>query len=230
MNRYLARVLTTPKAGAMDYQRLYEFRFRGVDPSRREAVWSAITEYLYQELGRPRRVLDPAAGRGEFINAIPAEERWAVDQVAYDEGGPGPGVELIVSDVMEAELPEDHFNLVFVSNFLEHLPDQNAIAAFLAKMRTHVAPGGRIAVMGPNYRYCSRTYWDFADHSVALTHLAVQEHLYAAGFHLVRTNPQFIPYSFTGRLPASKRLTALYLRRPLAWRVLGKQFLVVGAK
>jgi len=230
VNRYLARVLTTPKAGAMDYRRLYEFRFRAVEPSRREAVWSAISEYLYQELGRPRRVLDPAAGRGEFINAIPAEERWAVDQVAYDEGGPGTDVELIVSEVMEAELPEDRFDLVFVSNFLEHLPDQTAIAAFLAKMRTHVAPGGRIAVMGPNYRYCSRTYWDFADHSVALTHLAVQEHLHTAGFHLVRTNPQFIPYSFTGRLPASKRLTALYLRQPLAWRVLGKQFLVVGAK
>lgn len=54
----------------MDYQRLYEYRFRNVDESRRDAVWSAIGDYVYEQLGRPRRVLDPAAGRGEFINAI----------------------------------------------------------------------------------------------------------------------------------------------------------------
>jgi SAM-dependent methyltransferase len=214
----------------MDYQRLYAYRFRAVDERRREAVWSAIAEYVYEQLGRPRRVLDPAAGRGEFINAVPAGERWAVDQVAYAAGGPDSGVKLVVADVMAAELPSAHFDLVFVSNFLEHLPGQEAIAAFLAKMRRHVAPGGRIAIMGPNYRYCAKEYWDFADHIVALTHRAVQEHLYTAGFRVTRTNPQFIPYSFTGRLPASKRLTALYLRQPLAWRLLGKQFLVVGEK
>src|SRR3954452_13051000 len=223
-------MLTERKPFAMDYQRLYEYRFRAVDETRRQAVWSAISEFLYTELGRPRRVLDPAAGRGEFINALPAEERWAVDQVAYEEGGPDPDVRLLVSDVMEADLPAEHFDLIFVSNFLEHLPDQTAIAAFLARMHGHTAPGGRLAVMGPNYRYCSRTYWDFADHSVALTHLAVEEHLYTAGFEVTRTEPRFLPYSFTGRLPASKHLTSTYLRRPLAWRLLGKQFLVVGAK
>jgi SAM-dependent methyltransferase len=214
----------------MDYQRLYEFRFRNVDERSREAVWSAISEFLYDELGRPQRVLDPAAGRGEFINAIPAPERVAVDQVAYEEGVLDPGVKQIVSDVMDADLPEDHFDLAFVSNFLEHLLGQEAIADFLVKMHRHLAPGGRIAVMGPNYRYCSREYWDFADHTVALTHRAIVEHLHTAGFDVVRTEPRFIPYSFTGRLPASKRLTQLYLRQPAAWRLFGKQFLVVGTK
>ena len=36
--------------------------------------------------------------------------------------------------MMDAELPEDHFDGVYVSNFLEHLHDQEAIAAFLEKM------------------------------------------------------------------------------------------------
>lgn len=222
MNRY--------RAAAMDYERLYEFRFRNVDERSREAVWSAIGQYLYEQLGHPQRVLDPAAGRGEFINAVPAAERVAVDQVAYQEGVLDPGVDLIVSDVMQADLPENHFDLVFVSNFLEHLPGQEAIAAFLSKMHGHVAPGGRIAIMGPNYRYAYREYWDFADHIVALTHRAINEHLHMAGFTVARTEPRFIPYSFTGRLPASKRLTELYLRQPLAWRLFGKQFLVVGSK
>ena len=30
-------------------------------------------------------MLDPAAGRGEFLNSISATERWAVDEVDYDQ-------------------------------------------------------------------------------------------------------------------------------------------------
>jgi hypothetical protein len=73
-------------------------------------------------------------------------------------------------------------------------------------------------------------YWDFADHVIALTHRAVEEHLYAAGYQPLRTIKRFLPYSFTGSLPASGRLTAAYLRLPFAWRVFGKQFLVLAEK
>src|SRR5437588_2791747 len=118
----------------MDYQRLYEFRFRDVDQSTRAAVWAEIAPYLHERLGRPARVLDPAAGRGEFINAVPAPERWAIDQVAYAEGTYDKGVRAIVSDVFDAALPAEHFGGVFVSNFLEHLTSQEAVAAFLGRM------------------------------------------------------------------------------------------------
>ena len=84
--------------------------------------------------------------------------------------------------------------------------------------------------MGPNFRYCSDQYWDCADHYIALTHVAIEEHLYAAGFEPVRTEPRFLPYSFRGLLPPSARLTAAYLRARPAWRLLGKQFLVIGQK
>ncbi len=83
-------------------------------------------------------------------------------------------------------------------------------------------------MLGPNFRYCSKQYFDFADHVLALTHVAVAEHLYAAGFEVERVIPQFLPYSFGGILPPSPTLTRLYLRMPFAWRVLGKQFLVIG--
>ena len=53
---------------------------------------------------------------------------------------------------MDADLPHEHFDAIFVSNFLEHLPSQDAVAAFLEKMLRCTAPGGRIAVMGPNFR------------------------------------------------------------------------------
>ena len=97
-------------------------------------------------------------------------------------------------------------------------------------MRGTLEPCGRIVVMGPNFRYCARNYFDFADHTLALTHVAVEEHLYAAGFDVVRVVPRFLPFSFGGRLPPSPALTRWYLRFPPAWRVLGRQFLLVGQR
>jgi len=214
----------------MNHQRLYEYRFRGIDQGARAGVWQEIAAHVHDQLGRPLRVLDPAAGRGEFINAVRAPERWAVDAVAYEEGTYQPGVRFIVSDIFDAELPAAHFGGVFVSNFLEHLPNQEAVATFLEKMRDSIQPGGRIAVMGPNFRFCPDEYFDCADHTLIFTHVAIEEHLYAAGFTPRRVVPRYLPYSFRGRLPPSRRLTRGYLRTPLAWRVLGKQFLVIGQR
>lgn len=214
----------------MNFERLYEYRFHDIDQDGRAAVWNKIAPHVHGLMGKPQKVLDPAAGRGEFIGAVPATETWAVDAVSYDQAAYKPDTTVITSPIMDAELPSDHFDGVFVSNFLEHLYDQEAIAAFLEKMLGAMAPGGRIAIMGPNYRYCSDEYWDCADHYVALTHVAIDEHLYAAGFEPTRTIPRYLPYSFRGILPPSPKLTQLYLNTPLAWRLLGKQFLVIGTK
>lgn len=214
----------------MNYQRLYEYRFAKVDQKARVRVWKEIASSIYDLLGRPSKVLDPAAGRGEFINAVPASERWAVDRVAYAEGTYAPGVRSVVSDVFEADLPVEHFDVVWVSNFLEHLTTQESVSAFLERMFAVTAPGGCIAVMGPNFRYCSKEYFDMADHTLIFTHRAIAEHLYTAGFVPERIEPRFLPYSFTGRLPPSASLTRLYLKNPTAWRVLGKQFLVIGRR
>ena len=214
----------------MDYQRLYEYRFRDVDQGARDAVWKPIAAFLYGRLGRPERVLDPAAGRCEFLNAVPASERWGIDMAEYDERVADPGIKIIVADALQADLPQDYFDGIFVSNFLEHLPGQETVNAFLVTMLGCLRPGGRIAVIGPNYRHCAKQYWDFADHIVALTHHAVEEHLYTAGFTPLETAPQFLPYSFTGILPPSPLLTEMYLRLRPSWRLLGKQFLLVAER
>ena len=216
--------------GHLDYERLYRYRHRGVSQAAREATWREIGPYVHGVMGRPARVLDPAAGRGEFIHAIDAEERWLVDAVEFPETRRDPAVTVVIGDVREIDLPVDHFGGVFASNLLEHFTSQEDVADFLTRMRTTLEPGGRIVVMGPNFRYCARNYFDFADHTLALTHVAVEEHLYAAGFDVVRVVPRFLPFSFSGRLPPSPALTRWYLRFPPAWRVLGRQFLLVGQR
>jgi hypothetical protein len=215
----------------VDYERLYPNRFRDADQTRRREVWVEIARWVTENpLASPQRPLDPAAGRREFIDAAPAPERWAVDQVMHAEAGADDSVKFVVSEIMDAELPEGHFDGIFVSNFLEHLPSQEEVNRFLPRMHSLTADGGRIAVLGPNFRYCPREYFDYADHTLALTHRAVAEHLYAAGYQVFSDTPRFLPYTFTGRLPTRDFLTRAYLRIPLAWHLLGKQFLVVGRR
>ena len=219
---------TRPELG-INYERLYQYRFRDVEQAGKLAVWEEIARYVHARMGAPERMLDPAAGRGEFIRAVPSAERWAVDMVKQADLE-ADGVKMIISDIMDAELPENYFDGIWISNFLEHLPDQDSVGTVLAKLREAMQPGGRIAIMGPNFRYCAKDYFDCADHTVILSHIGVEEHVYAAGFEVESVAPRFLPFSFRGVLPPSAALTRTYVRTPVLWRLLGKQFLVIGRK
>ena len=212
----------------LDYSRLYEYRFQGVDQRSRQAVWNEIATFLWEKMGRPAKVLDPAGGRGEFVNAVPADEAWLVDVVDYAERQTDPRVRIVIGDVFEIELPKAYFNGVFASNLLEHFHSPEEVAAFLDRMRETLAPGGVLALMGPNFKYCAKDYFDCADHLLALTHVSVQELLFAAGYKVIEVVPRFLPFSFRSRLPASPRLTRMYLHTPALWRLQGKQFLVLA--
>jgi ubiquinone/menaquinone biosynthesis C-methylase UbiE len=222
--------MTPDDMPGLDYERLYQYRFRNVNQRSRQAVWDVLAPAIHRWLGSPQRVLDPAAGRGEFVQAISALERWAVDTVEFEETAQDRDVVVVVGDARFVDLPSSYFDGVFVSNLLEHLPSQQDVARFLGHMRGCMTPGGRIAVMGPNFRYCSREYFDCADHTLALTHVSVQEHLYAAGFDIDRVIPRFIPYSFRSRVPHASWLVRAYLAIKPAWRAFGKQFLIVASK
>ena len=213
----------------INYERLYQHRFAGIDQDDRQKVWNEIGQFIYKKLGSPSRVLDPAAGMCEFLNSISNVDRVGVDMVDYHQHR-DPEISFIKSNILELELPQGDFDGIFVSNFLEHLPTQDDIADFLSQMFHATKESGMIAILGPNFRYCPKEYFDCADHTIALTHVSIEEHLYASGFDIVAVFPRFLPFSFRGILPPSPLLTRLYLRFPLAWKLLGKQFLVIGKK
>jgi SAM-dependent methyltransferase len=177
----------------------------------------------------PRVLLDAGGGSGEFINGSPAEERWMVDLVDFPRNV-DRSVRILIGDILSVDLPESYFDGIFVSNVLEHLASQEAVATLLTRLLTILKPGGLIAVMGPNFRYCSKNYFDCADHTLPLTHVAVEEHLYAAGFETVSVQKRYLPYSFRGVLPPSPRLTQAYLKLRPAHAILGKQFLLIATR
>ena len=215
----------------MNFDRIYEFRFKDVDPSTKRIVWEEVSRYISEITNRPSVVLDPASGMCEFVNSVQATEKWAVDQnVFFLDRYANSEVRKIVGNALMVELPSEYFDLIFVSNFLEHLESQTQVAEFLDKMNGHLKPGGYVAVMGPNFKFAYREYFDFADHRVALTEIAVAEHLVGAGFNIKYNAPRFLPLSFRGGLPVNRFLIRTYLKMRFAWPLFGKQFLVIGTK
>ena len=91
-------------------------------------------------------------------------------------------------------------------------------------------------ILQPNIRYVGAKYWDYIDHHIALTEESLREGLEVSGFHVVRMIPRFLPYtakSSLGRLVSPEHyenLVSLYLKNPLAWRLLGQQTFVLARK
>lgn len=218
----------------MNYNRIYQYRFQHTDAAKKKIVWDELANWLYNGyLQRPQRVLDPAGGLCEFINGIPAAEKWTIDlEEDFIRKHAAPEVKVLVGNNLEVELPENYFDAIFISNFLEHLESQKEVALFLGRMFASLKKGGRIAIMGPNFKYTYREYFDFADHTVILSELGVAEHLYGAGFSIVKIIDRFFPLSFRsgGYLPVTPFTVKTYLSVPLAWRVMGKQFLLIAEK
>lgn len=215
----------------MNHSRIYEYRFAGIDHAKKQIVWKEIAHYIFRLTDQPQTVLDPAGGMCEFINNVPSTEKWTIDlnEDFLNKYAAEP-IKKVVGNNLTVDLPEDYFDLIFISNFLEHLESQEQVAEFLEKMHKSVKKNGFIVVMGPNFKYCWREYFDFADHTVVLSELGAAEHLVGAGFDIVKIRPQFLPLSFRGGLPVNKFLVQAYLKMPFAWRFFGKQFLLIARK
>jgi ubiquinone/menaquinone biosynthesis C-methylase UbiE len=218
----------------MNYDRIYQHRFKGIDKVAKQAVWKEISLWIYERMGKPRSVLDPAAGEMEFLKSIPAQEKWGVDTQEPNalqlSAMAKEGIRFIHGNILDVDLPQEYFEGIFISNFLEHLRSPEEIDTLFNRLYRILKKGGVVAIMGPNFKYCSADYYDCADHRLALTHVSIEEFLFASEFRTEKTFPRFLPYSFRSRLPASPALVKLYLNFPMLWRFLGKQFLILARK
>ena len=121
-------------------------------------------------------------------------------------------------------------DIVFVSNFFEHLPSTEALLGTLAEIRRVLRPGGRALVLQPNIRLVGGAYWDFVDHHLALTEKTLREAFGLAGLRTIETRTRFLPYTMVGKMPAHPALVWLYLRVPPAQWIMGKQSFLVAER
>jgi SAM-dependent methyltransferase len=215
-----------------DVQGLYRHRFGDAEAPRRVALWRVLCDHVFMRYVRPAdTVLDLAAGRCEFINQIRCGTRIAVDWNPDLARHAAPNVRVVraLSTDM-AEVESASVDVVFISNFLEHLPDTTALVGTLAEVRRVLRPGGLVIILQPNIRLVGGAYWDFVDHHLPLTEKSLVEALENAGFAVREVRARFLPYTTKGRLPTSALLARLYLMLPPAQWLLGKQSLVVAAR
>lgn len=174
-------------------------------------------------------VMDVAADRGDFIANVTAAEKWACD-VRDTSANLPEDVRFVQCDGLSLDtvVPNGHFDVVFMSNYLEHLASSDAVIEQLRVARRLLKPSGRLIVLQPNIRHVGPAYWDFIDHRVALTEHSLVEAATIARFRTTKLTSRFLPYSVKGRLPTYALLVRAYLAFPPAWRLLGKQTLYVG--
>jgi SAM-dependent methyltransferase len=210
---------------------VYAQRFSDADAAAKNAIWREISAFLQRYVPEDGAVLDVACDRGDFIRNISASEKWATDLRDVSAHLPQE-IRFVQANGLEIDrhLPHDHFDVVFMSNYLEHLPGGEAVIEQLRVARTLLKPGGRVVVLQPNVRLVGPAYWDFIDHSTILTERSLVEAAELAGLRTVDVIVRFLPYTTKSRLPRSPRLVRAYLAFRPAWRLLGKQTLYVGAK
>ncbi len=134
------------------------------------------------------RALDIGCFHGELLAHLPDTfERWGLElsaaaaQVARERG-----IHVVEGDVLTADLPDAHFDLILSSDVHEHVVDQRALAARLARW---VKPGGLVVIetgdagaplarlMGPRWYYTGLT-----EHVCAHTARSLDRVMADAGF------------------------------------------------
>jgi Methyltransferase domain len=213
-------------------QRLYRTRFSAAEIAAMQKVWRVLVRDFFQKRIRPdSTVLDVGAGPCLFINEVRARRRIALDANPDLAIHAGPGVETVVSANLSLdEIPDGTVDHVFLSNFLEHLPDYRSVLDLLARVHGKLTGKGTVLVLQPNFRLAPSHYFDFIDHSMILTDVSLREALDAAGFGIREMKTRFLPLTSKSRIPKAPWLVSLYLRLPPAQWLLGKQTFVVAAK
>ncbi len=210
---------------------VYELRFDEADRAAKDAIWQEIGRHLQRYIRPDAKVIDIACDRGYFIRHVHAAERWATD--IRDVGATLPGdVRFIRASGLELNevVPNDYFDLAFFSNYLEHLPSNEAVLHQLRVAQAILRPGGRVLILQPNIRLLGGAYWDFIDHQAALTEKSLAEAATMAGFTTKKIVTRFLPYTTKSRLPQHPLLVRAYLAFSPAWWLLGRQTLYLGEK
>ena len=216
---------------AIDLERTYDRRFAEAQEYRLR-VWEVLIRDFFQRfVPDDGNVMDLGCGFGEFINQIRARDRFAMDLNTAARARLGEQVTFLPQDCSTRWLLDDEsLDVVFTSNFFEHLPDKSALQATVLEAFRTLKSGGRLICLGPNIKCVPGRYWDFWDHFIPLTELSLRELLELSGFRTERCLTRFLPYSMATGFRPPVWTVSMYLKLPALWRLFGKQFLVVAVK
>ncbi|MGA2246369.1 MAG: class I SAM-dependent methyltransferase [Verrucomicrobiota bacterium] len=205
----------------------HQTRFQS-DP-RRGVLWQTLVDHVFQKQIPPDAVvLELGAGYGEFINAVKARRRIAVDCWAGMTAHLAPGVEALITNAAHlGGVADNSVDYVFASNCFEHLTRAEFLAC-LGQLRQKMKPGAKLTIVQPNFKYCVHEYFDDYTHVSIYTHRSLCDLLESQNFRIERCVPRFLPLTIKSRAPVQPWLIRLYLASPV--KPLGKQMLITAVR
>ena len=209
----------------------YQLRF-SKQAAHRKQVWAELTRSFFQRyVGRDGAVLDLGCGWGEFINSIQAGVKYAIDLNPDAPKHLAPDVTFFHQDCSSAwPLEDNSLDVVFTSNFFEHLPSKEKLVSTVREAWRCLKPNALLICMGPNIRYLANSYWDFLDHHLPLSDASIEELALLCGFREVHVTKKFLPYTMARGNQPPLLFVRWYLCWPVLWAVFGKQFLAFARK
>ena len=219
-----------PTHTSADLEQIYRTRFAGKSEYR-QRMWTELCLFFSQWIQTDSTVLDLGCGHCEFINNVKCSQKFAMDLNPDAERLASSEVSVLNQDCSAAwPVPSQSLDVVFTSNFFEHLPTKDALEKTLVEAYKALRSGGRLIAIGPNIKYLPGAYWDFFDHYLPLTELSLMEVLRKSGFEVVFCRDRFLPYTMSDGREYPAWMLRLYLKIPFSWPFFGKQFLVIARK
>ena len=214
-------------------QKLYKLRYPESLTRKKKKIWEIIIYNFHQKfISENETVMEIAVGHGEFINTISSAKKIAVDINPDCENYLKKNIEFVCCDANN--IPKKFFNKIdtlYVSNFLEHLNNKNELEKFFSIVKKLLKRDGKFMILGPNLRYLPGKYWDYYDHYLGLTHFSLIEALQLSGFDITYVKDKFLPHLDRDATKISHPFFVyLYLKFPIFWKVLGKQFFIIAKK
>ena len=211
--------------------KIYQNRFKDLEEYRNN-VWKILVNAFFDKWLKSRNeILDLGSGYGEFINNTNCSKSHAMDLNPKSIKYLNRNVKFHCQDSSETwKIEKETIDLVFTSNFFEHLPNKELLEKTISNTKNALRPNGLLIAMGPNIAILKGKYWDFWDHHVALSEASLCELLELNDFTIINSYAKFLPYNMVRVKKRPLFLVYIYLRFPIFWKIFGKQFLIIAKK
>lgn len=195
---------------------------------KRTAMWKVLAKFIQRYISKSSIVLDLGAGYCDFINSIKAKEKHALDVFTdMDKYAHSDVITHIMPASKLSKFKDETFDVVFASNFFEHLEiseSEKAVEQVFRILKTN----GKLIVLQPNFKYGYKEYFDDYTHKTIFTHISFANFLEGKGFKITKIFKRLLPFTIKNRLPKLNFLLWIYLRLPI--RPFACQMLIVAKK